>query len=530
MSGTGCLPTMIYRDGIRKYSTVKFAGYNHTEAACDGGIYDMTNLTGDHYPVLASRKSRYRVRMLNIPNGMCAYDGLFWVDGTGFYANGVQKGMVENSRKRFCALGNYVVILPDKKYYNRLTDEFGSIESEWTGNVKIANGSYAGEDAEANTITAVGVDFSEYFREGDAIEISGCTNHSVNNRTLIIREIDGANLHFYENSFIISEDGDSENVTLSRKMPDVDFICQNENRLWACKGDTIYSSKLGDIFNWNVFDGLATDSYAVSVGSPEEFTGCFSYLGYPCFFKEEQIYKVYGDKPSSYQVMGSASLGTDKGSWNSFGISGEVLFYLSRTGVSLYSGGFPQSIAAPFGTERYKNAVGGSDGVKYYISMQDTNDKWHLFVYDTRRNLWHREDALHVIDFAWNGDLYFLDSDGTIWMNGNARNVPSEASSEGTVQSECVFGDFTGGSSNKKGASKLQMRMELSAGSTVQVAMQFDSDGVWHTVRTLSATKKRSFYLPIIPRRNDHYRIKLSGSGEWRLYSLVYESYLGSEL
>ena len=46
MSGTGCLPTMIYRDGIRKYSTVKFAGYNHTEAACDGGIYDMTNLTG----------------------------------------------------------------------------------------------------------------------------------------------------------------------------------------------------------------------------------------------------------------------------------------------------------------------------------------------------------------------------------------------------------------------------------------------------------------------------------------------------
>ena len=81
----------------------------------------------------------------------------------------------------------------------------------------------------------------------------------------------------------------------------------------AAKGDTVYASKLGDPFNWNVFDGLSTDSYAVDVGSAGDFTACCSYLGYPCMFKEEHIYKVYGDKPSNFQVMGSASWGWKRG-------------------------------------------------------------------------------------------------------------------------------------------------------------------------------------------------------------------------
>ena len=44
------------------------------------------------------------------------------------------------------------------------------------------------------------------------------------------------------------------------------------------------------------------------------------------------------------------------------------------------------------------------------------------------------------------------------------------------------------------------------------------------------AEKKRSFYLPIVPRRCDHFRIRMTGSGGCRLYSLVREVYTGSEL
>ena len=356
--------------------------------------------------------------------------------------------------------------------------------------------------------------------------IAGAATES-NNKTIIVREIEGDYLRFYENSFTVESD---QSLTVSRDVPDMDFICENENRLWGCKGDSIFASKLGDPFNWNVFDGLSTDSYAVDVGSSGDFTACVSYLGYPVMFKEEHIYKVYGDKPSNFQVMGSASLGVEKGSHLSPAIAGETLYYLSRVGIVAYTGGIPQSIAAPFGTDRYRNAVGGSDGVKYYVSMEDMDGAFSLFVFDTRLNQWHKEDSLEAVGFAWNTELYFLSADGKLWMNGNAREAPEDAVKEGPVESMAEFGDFVEGNPNKKGTGKLQLRMELDSGASVKIEMEFDSDGVWRPVDTLTTTVKRSFYLPIIPRRSDHFKIRLTGTGGWRMYSLVRENYIGSEL
>jgi hypothetical protein len=196
-----------------------------------------------------------------------------------------------------------------------------------------------------------------------------------------------------------------------------------------------------------------------------------------------------------------------------------------------YSGGIPQNISRAFGTDRYRNAVGGSDGVKYYASLSDADGAYALFVYDTRHNLWHKEDALRASAFAWGGELYFVDADtGALWMSGNARTVPAGAAEEGTADSMVEFGDFVEADPNRKGTSKLQLPGELDDGARLTVEMQFDSDGIWRPVSTLTATVKRSWYLPIIPRRSDHFRIRLTGTGGWRLFSLVRESYSGSEL
>jgi hypothetical protein len=46
----------------------------------------------------------------------------------------------------------------------------------------------------------------------------------------------------------------------------------------------------------------------------------------------------------------------------------------------------------------------------------------------------------------------------------------------------------------------------------------------------MNAGTKRSYYLPIVPRRGDHYRIKIEGTGGCRVYSLAREYYIGSEL
>ena len=534
------LPNLIYADGIRKSQQVKFGGLNHNLGAGDGELWDMRNLTGDCYPLLAVRAPRRLYRALEgVPGGMFAWEGLAWVDGTGFFFSGARKGTVTEGKKQFAALGAYIVIWPDKAWYNTMTDEFGSLEAAWSGeSLTFTNGTLYEEDAEANCIQAAGVSWEDYFRVGDAVTIDGCTKHPENNKTPVIREIDGDKLYFYEYIFTLDGDGrdtpytETGSLTVKRTVPDILYLCENENRLWGCDKTTIYASKLGDIFNWNVFDGLDTDSYSVDTGSAGGFTACVSYLGYPVFFKEEHIYKVYGDKPSSYQVMGSATLGVEEGSAGSLAIAGETLFYLSRAGVMAYAGGIPQPVGDAFGLERYRCAAGGSDGLKYYISMQKEDGTWTLCTYDTRHGLWYTEDETCATHFAVSGgNLYFLNDRGEIWIAGNIREAPEEAEEEEPVSWWAEFGDFTEDDPNKKGVSKLQLRLELDEGATAEVYLQFDTDGAWMKVGgTLEAGVKRSCYLPIIPRRGDHYRLKLAGTGGCRIYSLVREYYSGSEL
>ena len=527
------LPAMSYADGSKKFSTVQFGGYNHNLGYGDGTIWDEKNMTSDLFPILSPRKARYLRRTLTAFHGMYAHDGLYYVDGTTLYLDGTAKLTgLSDTEKVMANLGAYLVILPDKVWYNRLDGSHGNIEQSVLNKAcTIKNGTYGGEAADANTIVCDSVNFENYFKAGDAISITGATKHPENNTGegfyLVVREVDGHELRFYENTFTIAENGDTETLSFKREMPDLDFLCENENRLWGCKGNTIYASKLGDVRNWNVFDGLASDSYAASVGSEGDFTGCVSYLGYPCFFKEESIYKVYGSKPSNFQVMGSANLGVAKGSGHSLAVAGETLFYLSRAGIVAYSGGIPQNISAAFGTDRYQNAVGGSDGRKYYVSMKGP-DGWRIFVYDTEKSMWNAEDDTEAQAFEWSGGELYMAAGGKLWVCGNP--ISATGVKEDSVSAMVEFGDFIESSPNKKGHGKVQIRVELEAGAELSLSQQFDSNGTWVLVKKLTATAKRSYYLSTLPRRCDHFKIKLEGTGVWRLYSLVRESYIGSEL
>lgn len=529
------LPNMKYADKLTKGKQLRFRGLNHTIGARDGEIWDMMNMTGDHAPVLATRAKRMLYRTLTAPGGLYSLEGLAWVDGTGFYYKGELKGQVTQGQKTFGALGKNIIILPDKCYYNVETDTFGSLESRWSGeSLTFTNGKLYGVDADANTVQCEGVNWADWFREGDAVTISGCTVHPENNMTPIIREIDGDKLYFYENIFNIGESGYTETgaMVIARTVPDIVSVCENENRLWGITKDTIYASCPGDIFNWNVYDGIDSDAYAVTPGSAGVLTGCISYRGYPIFMKAEHIYKAYGSIPSDFQVMGSASLGLAEGSGGSMAVAGEVLYYLGRNGIMAYSGGIPQTVAEAFGMDRFRNAVGGSDGLKYYVSMEGEDGAAWLYVYDTQKRTWHKEDQTRVTHFAsWKGNLYFLNDKGEIWITGNIQDPPEEAVEEEDIPFMTEFTDFTDDDPNKKGVGKLQLRMELDEGATVKVLLQFDSDGKWMTLKELVGTDpKRSYYLPIVPRRCDHYRLRLEGTGGFRLYSMAREYYSGSEL
>ena len=531
------LPDLRYASGIRKNTQVKFGGLNMTLGAADGELVRCENLTSDHSPVLATRPKRYRVCLLGAPGGLYSHDGLVWVDGTTLYWRGEAVGQVTAGRKTFCSMGAWLVILPDKAYYNVKTGEFGSLEAAWSGeNVSFENGLYKEEIASANALRCRGVDFGKIFREGDAVTISGCVSHGQNNKTAIIRAIDIDTLYFSENCFTLSGEAGDEAyteaaVTVERKVPDLKYIWQNENRLWGCDDTTIYASAWGDIFNWNTFDGIDSDSWTLEPGSPGGFTGCVSFKGYPIFFKEDMIYKIYGSAPSDYSCMGSSTMGLQEGCERSFAVADEVLFYLGRNGITAYSGGIPTWIAESFGTERFFDAVGGSDGLKYYVSMTDRAGQRHLYVYDTRFGCWLREDDLQVTDFAWyDGGLYMLSADGQIWLCGGARDIPEGAVLEEDFFFEAEFADLTWKEPNKKYIHKLQLRLELGEQATAQAWIQFDSDGRWIRFGDqMGPAVKKSYVLPIVPRRCDHFRIKITGRGQCRIWSLSQHIRGGSE-
>ena len=521
------LPNMKYSLGTRKIPVGQFGGLDRTPGAGNGAICDMLNLSGDQFPLLSTRERRGILRRLERPGGLFSWGKLVWVDGTEFFYDGVKRGEVIEGRKTFVGLGSRVLVFPDKVYYDTADGSFGSMEASFEGSVVFEDGTLLGAEAMGNTIRCAGIDWRDYFREDDAVTISGCEEHPENNQTIIIREIDGEQLRFSTDSFTIGQESGS--VRISRELPELDFVCACDNRLWGCAGNRIYASKLGDPFNFEHFDGLKTDAWQVDTGSAGSFTGCATYGGYPVFFKEDRIYKVYGTMPSNYEVAETLFLGVEFGSEHSCAVAGDVMFYLSGNGVTAYTGGIPKLAGAALGPDRLKNAVGGSDGLKYYMSAQTADESWVIYVYDTRSGLWHKEDFLQVTHFAFlERKLYFLSADGEIYYNWDMREADAQLEQPFFWYAE--FADFDESSPNSKFAGKLQLRLELMAGSFVRVLMMFDSSGKWERLAEIAGPKvKHSTYIQVIPRRCDHYRIRLEGYGQLKVYSMTIESAPGTE-
>lgn len=528
------LPSMRYGGKIKSSTQVKFAGLDHTAGAKEGTLYDMVNMCADDYPVLSTRKERGNYQALETPGGIGAYEKLYWVDGTKFFYDGVEKGTVSPGQKRFVPFAGKVIILPDKLYYDTYTGDFGSLEAKWAGeSLEFRNGERFGVPAETNCIYSAGANWAALFAVGDGVQISGCTVRPENNMSAVIKEIDGDYLRIAEHSFTLSGENKDEAYTetgemkVERTMPDLEFACVNENRMWGCAGDVIYASMLGDPKNWQVYDGAADNAWFTPTGTAGSFTGCISYRGYPVFFKEHHIFKVYGNIPSNFQVLSSASMGLAAGAADSLAIANETLYYLSENGPAAYTGGIPQIISRVFGNLRFTKAVAGSDGLKYYASMCDSTGRWRLYVYDTQSGLWHIEDDSQALSFArYDGKLYMLLADGQIVTTEDTD--PAEGSGE-VIPWMCEFGDFIEASPYQKGVTKLLLRMELEKDARATVWMQYDSDGKWVKVGDIrSEGYKRSYYLPVPPRRCDHFRLKLEGVGGATIHSITREYYVGS--
>lgn len=358
------------------------------------------------------------------------------------------------------------------------------------------------------------------FREGDSVSISGCSIKE-NNKDIVIRGVSDKVLTFYENSFTAGVE--RGNITIKRTVPDLDFICESNYRLWGTHGNTIYSSKFSDPFNFKVFDGLADDSYFIDVGSEGEFTGCIAYSSHICFFKENTLHKLYGTKPSNFQINTVNVYGVQSGCERSMQIVNEMLLYKGVGGIYAYTGGVPELISEKFGNRRYSEASACCDGEKYYISMKQ-GDIWNMFTFDVAKNIWLREDDTHAVDMTFfNGKVYYLDANGGLYY------IDKEAD-RSDIEWGATFCTMHETMNERKGYSKFHLRMDLSTGAWLAVDVKTDTDTQWRQVYTTHNEKAKTVSIPIMPTRCDSIDIRLRGKGKCTIKTFIREFTVGSDV
>ena len=316
-------------------------------------------------------------------------------------------------------------------------------------------------------------------------------------------------------------------VKAERRVPDLDFVTEQGNRVWGCnrKENSIYACALGDPTNWYSYRGIASDSYAVSVGSDGAFTGAASCLSYILFFKENCIHKLYGSKPSDYQMSSVRCRGVAAKAAGSLCVIAETLYYLSPDGVMAWSGSLHAKVSGALDTGKLTAAdwaMGGQLDARYYLYLHrraDGDGSGRLLVYDTEKGLWHEESPAGTEMVSTGQQLYLWDG-SALWAAGSDRETEGEE--EANLRFEAVTGDIGMSMPDDKYISRVTLRLDALAHTVVTVAVSYDG-GAWETVGSCAVTQEHQrVNLPFVPRRHDLMRLKFSGTGQMTLRSMAF--------
>ena len=321
----------------------------------------------------------------------------------------------------------------------------------------------------------------------------------------------------------------AEGVKVERRVPDLEYLTECDNRVWGCSSseNVIYACKLGDPTNWFSYRGIAADSYAVTVGSDGAFTGAATCMGYALFFKENTLHKLYGSKPSDFQLSSLRCRGVAKGAARSLCVINETLYYLSPDGVMAWDGSIPTKVSTALDPARLRNvksALGGALDGRYYLHLVRGGGEAQavrLLVYDTERGLWQEEDVCSYEMAGSGGQLYLWDGKA-IWAADADReeNWQQAGGIEDGVSFELVSGDIGLDGPEELYLSRLTLRLEAEVKSRIEVAVSYDS-GAWETLAQLTADGRRCFDVPFVPRRCGSLRFRLKGRGQLTLRSLT---------
>ena len=317
-------------------------------------------------------------------------------------------------------------------------------------------------------------------------------------------------------------------IRADRKAPAMDFVIECNNRLWGCRYgeqdgeivNMIYACALGDFTNWQKFAGTSQDSYFAHLGSDGPFTGAVAHRGTPCFFKENCLHRVYGEIPANFQLQTTQCDGVNLGSGSTLVSTNGMMYYLSAHGVQRFDG-LPECVSKALGPDKMSFGEAGAMNGKYYLSAQEAEGGWSLYVLDTDKGIWHRQDNAHALAFAaLNGEMYMLCQNGILYALNGTMGTPEPDAVTWYAETAEMGYDYP----EHQYLSRCLLRMKLDKNAECRFLIQYDSDGIWLERGVLRGTEKTSLYLmPIVPKRCQHMKIRLEGSGRMQLFGIARE-------
>lgn len=313
-----------------------------------------------------------------------------------------------------------------------------------------------------------------------------------------------------------------KNVTqypVSGSIPIIKYATVDNNRIFAVEGNNIYASSQGSYSEWTNFaddDGNPNPigSYAEKLDTPQDITGITKYQGSVIITKPDLIYIARGNRPP-YRIDEVAKTGCIDG--RSIVEVNSVLYFLGRQGIYSYTGGQPRFVSERL-NKTFEQGVAGTDGRKYYISAYD-GTLWTLYVYDTLTGLWHTEDDIQCVGFAYSqGYLHTLTKDGKLikFDSGNER-----------VEWEFETQDFTFGIPNVKNIAKLFIRVEMQPYTNLDIYIRGNNDD-YSRVANYEATGYTVTDFKVRVRKCDSFSLKFSGIGDVRILDIHGEVRVGS--
>lgn len=279
-----------------------------------------------------------------------------------------------------------------------------------------------------------------------------------------------------------------------------------KKRLWGYSSNVLHGT-IADIFddkgfvNWNTGDNTQTESISQPLWQGGDITGLAALMGGLVYFKEDNITVVTGNYPAILSGDTIPCRGLPSDNRRSVTVGNESVYYLGRGGVMRFGGELPRCISTEAriqGTE----AVGATDGAKYWLSIKESSGEYALYVYDITYGLWHKEDNTKVSSFAvLDGCMHMAVGTEIYNLNGAKEDVDWECElwyDEGTHQ--------------RKKYKQIDIRGDV--GDNCELWLKAD-DGEW---RLIGSPHKGS--IKLIPFDCVELNLKLKGKGKCEIKSI----------